>query len=236
MRKVFGKCGGGILTALFAITLLALPAIGKISGRLFGEDLWRDHRPYGALGTLRPQAVLKLLVDEPLNILYQYDQTGDNRVVIKMAPDKNITEFLPSADVNKSSADKKLINIRLRTRLALKMGVTVSTIDNNETIAFTGTKIIAYEAGRAQLQVNVSGRVQLTDVNSQRVIRSTDVSDLRIIMRGAPLPQTKNIQMKTIPPAEAGGAPRPAAELSEREKQQLLLEYLNRVLGESADQ
>lgn len=202
---------------------------------LVAEDLWEDHNPFSSTGALQSGQILKLIVDEPMAIDQEYDRNSDSKIVIKMAPDKKITEFLPPANVDKSLTGSSKGRLKSRGRIRFKMAVTVEDVDEGETVHFRGNRLIAYESGKNRQEIVISGKVSKSDVSVKREIKSSSVADLRIEIQGGPVPASKNIQMKTAPDGEPGEPPVPSANLSDGEKQQILLEYLNRILGESAD-
>ncbi len=222
-------------------TSLKLPLAGALSGAfalsmlsLAAADLWEDHNPYSEFGPVQAGTVLKLSVDEPFDILYEYEQDRDDRTTIKMKPDAKVTPFLPAADSDKSSTGKGRIRVRARSRLRFQVAVAVTATAPGETVNFTGRRVLAYEAGRAVQQLEVRGSVHRGDISAKRQVRSNDTANLEVVIRGAPVRGNRELPMKTKP-GEPGQPPVPTAEMTEQEKQQLLLEYLNRILGESED-
>ena len=197
-------------------------------------DLWEDHNPYSEFGPLENGTVLKLTVDEPFDILYEYEQDRDDRLTIKMKPDGKITPFLPPADTDKSSTGKARVRVRARSRLKFRVAVAVTGISPAKTVTFAGRRVLAFEAGKAVQQLEVRGSVHLGDISARRMMRSNDAANLEIVISGAPVRGNRELPMKQKA-GEAGGPPVPTAEISEPEKQRLLLEYLNRILGESDD-
>ncbi len=198
-------------------------------GLLLGADLWRDHNPYSPFEALRAGTILKLVIDEPIVVEYEYEGEGDDKVKVKMVPDKGLSEFLPAANVSKSIQDKKKALVRARGRVKINLAVTVQSIANG-TALISGTKVLAYESGKAVQQMQLTGRVSIRDINRSRMIRSRDVAELQLVIQGAPQKQSRNLPMKTT-----GNPPRPSAALTENEKQRLILEYLNRIFGETSD-
>lgn len=218
----------GVVPHLFGTTLL----FSILS--LAAADLWQDHNPYSAYGSLRAGTLLKLSVDEPFEILYEYDQDLEDKVTIKMQPDRKLTDFLPPVDSDKTSTKKGRVRIRARSRLQLKVAVAVERVLDSDVVEFSGTRVLSYEANRATQRLQVRGRVHLGDVSADRNILSHNVADLQLVLSGAPERPSRELPMKTKT-GEPGEPPVPSAQLNEREKQQLLLEYLNRILGETDD-
>ena len=210
-----------------AVALLSLLSVSA-------ADLWEDHNPYSEFGPLQNGTVLKLSVNEPFDILYEYEQDRDDRVTIKMKPDGKVTPFLPPADSDKSSTAKGRVRIRARSQLKFEVAVSVTGISSAQTVSFSGRRVLGFEAGKAVQQMEIRGTIHRGDINARRMLRSHDVANLEIVINGAPVRGNRELPMKEKA-GEPGQAPQPSAELNEREKQQLLLEYLNRILGESDD-
>ncbi|MEQ9363836.1 MAG: flagellar basal body L-ring protein FlgH [Leptospirales bacterium] len=217
-------------TAAVTIALAAL----LMSAGLAGQNLWQDHNPYGAHQNLRQGTILKLEVDEPVQIRYEYENLSDEDVTIKIVPDQGITE-LPPADSTKSITTKKNSDLESNSRLKFRMAVTVQADVENDVVTFSGTKLIAQEDGRTRQLIRISGRVHTGDIKAGRRVHSNDIADFQVLVNGGPIPQTRDLPLKTVPGDEPGDPPQPSAELSDREREQLLLEYLNRILGESGD-
>ncbi|MBI3395295.1 MAG: hypothetical protein HY042_05635, partial [Spirochaetia bacterium] len=74
-----------------------LLGLGIAAPRLFGEDLWKDHDPYSSRASVKAGSIIKLSVDEPVQVEYEYDKNSEENGSIKMAPDKGLTDFLPGA-------------------------------------------------------------------------------------------------------------------------------------------
>ena len=226
--KFSGKRQSVLLGAQLCVAL-------GLAGALWGADLWVDHDPYSPFTGLRGGVILKLHIDEPVLIEYEYSMQDDDKAVVKMVPDKKISEVLPPADINKSIQTTKKLKIEAKSRLKMKMAVTVRSVQGDGVVEFQGTKVLAYENGKGRQQFQIFGRVNRDDINSKRIIKSNDVADLQVTITGAPIKINKNFPMKTLPGLNPGDPPRPSAELSDAEKQRLLLEYLNRILGETSD-
>lgn len=214
--------------------LLAWLLVPCIVGGLAAQNLWRDHNPYGEHQNLREGTILKLTVDEPVTIRYEYRNLVDEDVTIKIVPDQNMTE-LPPTDNTKSITTLKDNDLESFSRLKFRVAVTVQGAVENDTVSFQGTKLIAQEDGRTRQLIRISGKVHAGDIKSGRRIHSNEVADFQVLVNGSPIPQTKDLPLKTFPSDEPGEPPYPSAELSEREREQLLLDYLNRILGESGE-
>jgi len=221
-------------TILFLLACVALFAF-FLRDRLPAESLWVDHDPYGPAERIAPGMILKVHVDEPVRVSYEYERGREEKLTIKMIPDKKITEFLPGVTSDKSIAGSDKQKIKSRGRIRLKAAVTVTAVDQNGVAQIEGAKVLTYENGRARQEISIAGRVHLNDISDKRVVLSKDIADLRVLLRGEPIKRSRNFQVKQVPGPNPGDPPRPAARLSDREKQTILMEYINRILGEASD-
>lgn len=220
---------------LSALAVFVLPLILR-GAFLNAEDLWQDKNPYGISIELREGEILKLQIREPMVVDYLLEGDLMDEVQIKMVPDSKLFEFLPPADDTRTITEKKDARIRSRGRLVMDLAVTIQGIDQNTgTVTFSGTKLLAYQQGTARQAVQVTGRVNAGDIMPGKTIHSSRVADLQVVIQGGPDASRDNIQMKQNPGENPGDPAQPSAELSDAEKQQILLEYLNRILGESGE-
>ncbi|MDH5655058.1 MAG: flagellar basal body L-ring protein FlgH [Spirochaetia bacterium] len=215
------------------IIFLGLIFIFPVFFSLNGEDIWIDHNPYHPLASIPEGSIIKIFVDEPVVVEYEYEGNSGENVTIKMTPDKDLMNFLPKANVEKSITSENKVRIRARGRVRFRAAVTVVGNVENGVIRFQGRKTVGSEEGRAEQVITISGRVSVDDVTSSRTIKSSDVADLVVQVKGLPVAKKKNIEMKTEQPEDPNEPAKKSAKISDDEKQQLLLEYLNRILGES---
>ncbi len=214
----------------------ALIALGLAlaSATVGAQTLWQDHNPYRPNPNVRNGTILRLVVDEPVIIEYEYENLSDDTVTIKMNPDQKLTDFLQPADINKAVTDKDDNRVRVRSRVTFRMAVRVDRDPRDDSVSFSGVKLIAAEAGRSRQQIQISGSVHIDDIQPGRMVNSSDVADLQIVVQGAPIRQSLELPLKQAE-GEVPGTTEPSAELSAEERARILLEYLNRILGASRD-
>ena len=191
-------------TLLF-IALLGLPLVGDFLGTpiisrglysgLWAQSLWKDHNPYAVGRNLQKGTILKLYIDEPVQVVYQYENLTDENIDISLVPDRNITNFLPPASAKRNISKRYANQTSSRSRMRLNMAVTVSAEPRNAAVSFTGTKFLAQENGISRQQVQVSGRVHVDDIEAGRLVYSQNAADLQIVLIGAPVPKTKNLPL-----------------------------------------
>lgn len=228
MRVPKTQYSSGLESRLPLLAALGFAVLALLAGRAFARDLWVDHNPYNPAGKIQAGTVLRLAVDEPMVIEYEFNAGQTDEARVKAVPDKSLTEFLPPANADRTISGRQESRSRSRSRMNFRMGVTVSRV-TGDTIEFNGARIIAPEDGRTRFEIQAAGIIHRQDIGSDRTIRSQDVSQLQLVMKGGPVPGNQGLQLKPNPDGSTSAAP------SQAEKEQMLLEYLNRVLGEMKD-
>lgn len=218
--------------ARFFLITLGFGLIGVVARSLFAEDLYNGANPYVQVEEIRIGDVIKLVVDEPVIIEYDYEADRDDHRTVKLAPDRQVFSFLPGADDDRSYVDKNRSKIRSRVRLRMHIGVRVTAIENG-VIQFQGTRRLGYEQGRLEQQMQSTGFVSLRDIGRDRTVLSRNVADLQVMIVGRPNEQRENLPLKQEPGVNPGDPPVIKADMTDAEKQRLLLDYLNRLLGET---
>lgn len=220
--------------AISALLVLLLPLLFR-SGILRAEDLWRDKNPYGISIDLQVGEILKLQIREPMIVDYLLEGDTTDEVKIKMVPDKKLFDFMPPVDDTRTITEKKDARIRSRGRLVMDLAVTIQSLDPaTGTVTFSGTKLLAYQAGTARQAIQVTGKVNAGDIQPGKTIHSSRVADLQVVIQGGPQANRGNTQLKPPDNTDAENA-QPSAEMSDAEKRRMLLEYLNRILGETGE-
>ncbi len=214
-------------------------------GREFSaQSLWQDHNPYAVGSNLRQGTILKLEVDEPVEIVYQYDNLTDENVDIQLVPDRNITSFLPPANSNRSMVKNYKNRLNSRSHMRLHIAVRIDADPKGSIASFQGTKFIGHENGISRQQIQVKGQVHIEDISSGRRIHSRDIADLQLLVTGVPVPRSQGL---ALPPpqkkqdgqasqAQEGKISSDTPSLSDEQKRQLLWQYINRLLGETSSQ
>jgi flagellar L-ring protein precursor FlgH len=103
-----------------------------------------------------------------------------------------------------------------------------------DTIRIRGTRRIIRESGDSELTILMEGVVNRKDISKDGLVDSGSIADMVLEIQGLPEKKSRGLPMKTVP-GEEEGSTKPSAELSEEERQRILLDYINRILGESRD-
>ncbi len=213
---------------------------------LYAQSLWEDHNPYSGSANIKDGSILKLIIDEPVVLSYDYQNQASESVDINLVPDRTLTGFLPPAsskhNINKNYGNK----LSSRTQVRLQLAVIVNGDPNtkNQSIKFSGIKLLSHENNVSKQQIAVSGQVHLDDISAGRVIFSNQVANLQMIVVGAPVPRSKNLPLAKEPTTkntsqettinQTNTKSTIQAELTDEQKRTLLWEYVNRLLGESS--
>ncbi len=193
------------------------------------EDLWKPHNPYSSHSRLRAGSVIKVKISEPVDLEFEYEDTGSSDTEVKTNPVIWPAD-LPVTDIEKNIAGSRKKHLKVKTRMNFTMAVQISGITPEGNAELSGTRQVFYEAGNVRFEVRFAGTADLNDITRDNRIKSEDIAGLVLQVTGKPVTPGKGITLKT----DAEG--KVSADLSEEEKQQLLLEYLNRVLGEASDE
>jgi flagellar L-ring protein precursor FlgH len=207
-------------------------AKGEETG-LQAESLWRDKDPYSYPRVVSPGTVVKVVLKSTLKVEYdsEYKATFDHD--IKTVPDKKLVSDLPTFTTNSTFMRSKVGKSKTNGKILGTMAVLVTGIDpGSGNLELEGSKTYSY--GEEKINLRLSGTISPGDLDKNRNISSDNVANLRVEFQGTLSPKEltdPNIQMKTI--TNPDGTVTRRAELSETEKQELILKNIKRVLGES---
>ena len=208
---------------------------------IFSQSLWEDRNPYSTRRSLKKGTILKLKIEEPIQITYEYENQSNQNIDINIVPDKNISSFLPPASTNQNKTKQFSNRVQVRSQLKMQIAVSLEDETENSVIVFRGTKFLGYENNLSRQKMSVRGRVHIDDVSTGRIIHSKDVADLQIVLEGIPV--KTDINLSKNPPAQnpeakqegqtQQGQPLGKSFIGEEEKQKLLWNYIKNLLGDS---
>ncbi len=210
------------------------------SNLIYSQSLWLDSNPYttGQQG-LRVGAVLRVILKDGLKAEYTFESGKDETVTIKSAPDKKIIPEIMGYNFDRSIASKSNAKEKSNSKILGSMAVQVVDISEDGILTIAGVREVSYEKGKSSLKL--TGKVSPTDIRGSS-IPSDLVADLRLEYKAGPIAKEltdPDIKMK---PALApngkqilgpNGEPLEKAELSENEKQKIILKNIRKLLGES---
>jgi flagellar L-ring protein precursor FlgH len=231
LRKLLLSSRFPILLLIVAVSILMIESHNRQG--LFAESLWRDKDPYSYPKVVSPGTVVKVVLKSSLKVEYEseYKATFDND--IKTVPDKKLVSDLPAFTTNSTYMRSKVGKSKTNGKILGTMAVLVVGIDpGSGNLELEGSK--TYNYGEERINLRLSGTISPGDLDKNRNISSDNVANLRVEFQGTLNPRelnNPNIQMKTI--TNPDGTTTRRAELSDTEKQEIILKNIKRVLGES---
>lgn len=231
-KKIFFEIGK------FSIVLLAGVALTKIlqSQELRSNSLWLDKNPYSSSQELQNGDILTVQFKEGLKVEYQSEYKADSDHKIMANPDKKILEEAQGFTSDQSIARNSNAKSKSQGKIIGSLSVRVVGIDTaGDNLEVEGRRETRFDNDRQLLSVR--GTISRKNIGSDRIIDYSKIANLEINYVGNPTPrvlQNPDIGLKQV--QNPDGTSEFKAELSNTEKQELLLRYMKRLLGESGDE
>lgn len=219
------------LGSIGILTVYGLTVLAGLS--LWGDSLWKDKDPYSYPKTIQPGTVVKVVLKNGLRVEYEseYKAIFDND--IKTVPDKKLVPDLPTYNSNATYMRSKVGKSKSQGKVVGVMAVLVTGIDpGTGNLELEGSKV--FNLSEERINLRLSGTISPEDLDKNRFISSDLIANLRVEYQGTLNPKeltNPNIQMKRI--SNPDGTVTEKAELSEPEKQEIILKNIKRLLGES---
>lgn len=204
-----------------------------IGSTLQAESLWKDKDPYSYPKTIQPGTVVKVVLKNGLRVEYEseYKATFDND--IKTVPDKKLVPDLPNYTANATYMRSKVGKSKSQGKVVGVMAVLVTGIDpGTGNLELEGSRV--FNLSEERINLRLSGTISPEDLDKNRFIASDLIANLRVEYQGTLNPKElndPNIQMKRI--TNPDGTVTEKAEISDKEKQEIILKNIKRLLGES---
>ncbi len=197
------------------ILLAAAPA-------LFGATIWQDKNIYSSGVNLQVGNIIVVQVQDISNMRFNVSLDNKKNTTVDSSPDVTITGFLPKVNSTKkiSSGDTTRFNGRGRISFTIATRITNQIAGN--TYAITGSKTYTFDGISTIL--TVTGIIDSAMVKG-RNISSNDVADFTLELRG--VKEGIAIQRPPLGPDDEADAA-----LTEQEKQLIIIDYLQKMLGE----
>ncbi|WP_100712967.1 flagellar basal body L-ring protein FlgH, partial [Leptospira perolatii] len=201
---------------------------------VFSQDVsqWENKNPYSRAQNLKVGTSIYVRIKDGFTAEFEIESTADESITLKAVPDKKIIPEMPSFNHDRTIVRKNKGKIKSLGKLKGNMTVIVSAID-------PGTGLLTLQGARSSTYNGEPSTVQLTGllapefVSKENSVDADRIANLQIQFTGAIRPKNPQpaIQLKTV--TNPDGSVTVKADLSEEEKQRLILNQLNRLLGES---
>ncbi len=189
---------------------------------LFARTIWVDRNPYATPGVLQGGDIVVVKIDDISNLRFNVELGRTSDADVSSEPDQTITGFLPRA--NARSSFNKQENTRLRGRGNLNISIAARVLNRagERNYAIAGSKTYTLD-GNTHI-ISISGIISPASMDGME-IDSNRVADFTLEVQS--IRQGFNLQRDA--PGEDENA---TAELTEAEKQRIIVDYLNRILSE----
>ena len=161
-----------------------------------------------------------------MNVQLKFNITfnNDNSFSIISNPDTNITGFLPKVSSNKKIQNSDKTEFSGKGNLKISIASSVSTISADGKLNINGIR--EYSINGKINRFIISGIVD-PELIKGRTVMSRDIANFRLEIRGLQEAGPVNIQRPELEEEETS-----STELTEAEKQQIIIDYINRMLRE----
>lgn len=196
------------------------------------SSLWTDKNPYSVRQSMKVGSTLYVKIRNGLQAEFELESNADETLTLKAMPDKKIIPDMPSYNNDRTITRKNKGKIKSIGKIKGNLTVLVTAIDpNTGLLNVQGQKVSVINGEENSLLL--SGTVSPEFVEKDLSIDSDKIANLQLNFNGKIKPQQVSppISIKTI--TNPDGSVTTKAELSEEEKQRLILNQLNRLLGES---
>jgi flagellar L-ring protein FlgH len=198
------------------------------------QSLWVDRNPYTNGQDIRLGSIIRVVIKDGLKGDYVYEAGKDDSFVIRSHPDKKIVDEMRGFTADRSFAHRQNGKSKSTAKIIGAMSVLVTEVDPvTGLLTLSGTREVGFDNAKNSLKL--SGKVSPLDVKDDKTVMSDMVANLKIEYQTAPTKENltdPDIKLKTKKNAN-GTETIQKAELSNDEKQAIILKNMKRLLGES---
>jgi flagellar L-ring protein FlgH len=204
------------------ITLLIFAGVSK--GTLSSKSIWRDRNIYSSANSIRVGDILIVNVNDISNMKFTISINSRTTSDISSNPDITITGFLPKVSANKNLNYRNSTAVSEKGQLNLSIAASVVRKGAGRSYAITGTR--AYSFNGVNNTITVTGLVDPFLINGRNV-DSSNIVNFRLQVRGSG--EGITITRPQLKEKETANST-----LTEQEKQQIIINYLQKMLSELA--
>jgi flagellar basal body L-ring protein FlgH len=204
--------------------LLSLLLLAAVAAPCAAATLWRDKSLYASGQELKVGDVVVIAVSDISKMSFSMNMNSKSSSNVSSNPDVNITGFLPKVNADKKSTTTDSSDLKSKSDLNIEIAAVVTARTPEGKYQVRGTK--EYIFNGVSNRFEVSGLVDPALLNG-RSVRSSDVVDFRLNVAGTKQGMGMAITREPLKDKE-----QPKAELTDAEKQRLIIDYLTKMLGE----
>ena len=206
-----------------------------------GNSMWVDSNPYstGQQG-LQVGAIVRVILKDGIKAEYTYEAGKDETITIKSAPDKKSIPEIMGYNMDRTIAGKKNGKEKSNSKIIGSMAAQVTGQDPSGNLLISGFREATYDTGKSSLKL--SGKLSSGDIRDGNAIDSDKIAELKLEYVASPIEKNlkdPDIQLqpaldpKGKPIIGPDGQPIQKAEISETNRQKIILKNIKRLLGES---
>lgn len=188
------------------------------------KSLWQDKNIYSAAESLKVGDILIVKVEDISQMKFTMSLTSKSSFNITANPDANITGFLPKVSSNKKSTNSDKTNFSGKGNLSISIAATITKKIKDGKYQISGIR--EYSLNGINSRFTVSGDVKPSLVRGQYIM-SYNIANFRLEIKGRK--EGLAIDLKREKLKEGANA---SAQLTEEEKQKIILDYLKKMMGE----
>ncbi|RHX89910.1 flagellar basal body L-ring protein FlgH [Leptospira stimsonii] len=233
-KKNISALFSGFLRLEIGFVFLLLAFFVEDDSRLRAQDssLWTDKNPYSVRQNIKVGSPLYIRITNGLQAEFELESNADETLTLKAMPDKKIIPDMPSYNNDRTITRKNKGKIKSVGKIKGNLTALVTAVDpNTGLLTIQGQKVSVINGEENSLIL--AGTVAPEFVEKDSSLNSDKIANLQVSYNGRINPKQVNppIALKTV--TNPDGSVTIKAELSEEEKQRLILNQLNRLLGES---
>jgi len=189
---------------------------------LNSDTIWVDRDIYVADRNLKIGDIIVVNVKDFSRLKFDIALVNNSSSNVESNPDVTITGFLPKVSSNKNTKNNESTNFTGSSKIELAVASRIVELQDNGNSVISGTRTYTFNGVTSTL--SVTGIVDPKHV-SGGLIDSEFVADFRIQITGRK-------EGLTIRKAQIGQDETSSSELTETEKQQIIIDYLEKIIRE----
>lgn len=205
---------------------IMLAIVCFIGTSVFAQSIWIDKNIYTAQDAINTGDIFTVAITDISQFRFTLSLVNNESFSIESSPDGTVTPFLPPVNAHKRGVKSSSTNLQHRGAIALYIAATVGERLPNGNFRITGTK--TYSFSGVTTIFSVSGLVNPASIKGNTVY-SEDIANFVVQIQGV----REGVQIRRDPLQEGATA---SSELTEQEKQQIIIQYMQRILGELIQQ
>lgn len=197
-----------------------------IGATVYGDSIWKDKNIYTAQDTIKVGDIFTVAITDISQMRFTLTLANNDAFTVTSTPDGNITAFLPPVNANKKATVNNTTNLQHRGNITLHIAATIQQKLENGNFKIVGSKTLSFSG--VTTVFNVTGIINPVSIKGG-IINSSDIANLVLQIQGV----KEGVTITRQPLKEGETA---SSTLTEQEKQQIIIQYLERILGELTQQ